>query len=45
MLRQAKVRKGRVGNSRLLLVTAADVVACQTAMVKSRNFPYELQSL
>lgn len=45
MLRQGKITKGRVGNSRLLLVRAADVVACQTAMVKSGNFPYELRSL
>lgn len=45
MLRRGKIKKGRVGNSRLLLVTAADVVACQTAMVKSGNLPYELTAL
>jgi aminoglycoside 3-N-acetyltransferase len=44
MLRQGKIARGRVGNSRLLLVTAADVVACQTAMVKSGNLPYEWRS-
>jgi aminoglycoside 3-N-acetyltransferase len=44
MLRAVKIRKGRVGNSRLLLVTAADVVACQTAMVKAGNYPYRMQS-
>ena len=44
MLRAGKIRKGRVGNSRLLLVTAADVVACQTAMVKAGNYQYRVQS-
>ena len=43
MLRRGKMRSGRVGNSRLLLVTAADVVECQRAMVKAGNFPYDLQ--
>lgn len=42
MLRQGKIRKGRVGNSRMLLVTAEDVVSCQTAMVKAGNPPYDL---
>ena len=40
--RQGKIRKGRVGNSSLILVTAEDVVSCQTAMVKAGNFPYDL---
>lgn len=41
MERQAKVRHGRVGNSRFRLVTAEDVVACFAAMVESGNLPYE----
>jgi aminoglycoside 3-N-acetyltransferase len=40
--RQGKMRKGRVGNSSLILVTAEDVVSCQTAMVEAGNFPYDL---
>ena len=42
MRRRGKIQTGRVGNSRLLLVTAADVVDCQTAMVKAGNFPYNV---
>jgi len=42
MIRLGKVQKGRVGNSRLLLVTAEDVVSCQTGMVKARRYPYKL---
>jgi len=42
MLRQGKILKGRVGNSRFMLVTAEDVVACQTAMVAAGNYPYDL---
>lgn len=45
MLRRGKIQKGRVGNSRLLLVTAADVVECQTAMAKAGNYPYHLKSI
>ena len=44
MLRRGKIRTSRVGNSRLLVVTAADVVDCQTAMVKAGNYPYHLKS-
>ena len=44
MLRQGKIRAGRVGNSRILVATAADVVACQTAMVKAGNYPYSLRT-
>ena len=44
MLRRGKIQKGRVGNSRLLLVTAADVVECQTRMAKTGNYPYHLAS-
>jgi aminoglycoside 3-N-acetyltransferase len=45
MLRQGRIRKGRVGNSRLLLVDAADVVACFRAMVKAGNYPYHPKAL
>lgn len=41
MWRQGKIQKGRIGNSRFLLVTAHDVVACQAAMVQAGNYPYE----
>ena len=41
MARRGKIKSGRIGNSRLLLVTAADVVECQTAMVESGNAPYD----
>ena len=41
MTRRGKIRKGRVGNSRMLLVTAADVVTCQSEMVKAGNYPYD----
>jgi aminoglycoside 3-N-acetyltransferase len=42
MLRQGKILKGRVGNSRFMLVMAEDVVSCQTAMVEAGNYPYDL---
>jgi aminoglycoside 3-N-acetyltransferase len=42
MIKSGKIQKGRVGNSSLLLVTAEDVVACQTAMVKAGRYPYNL---
>ena len=42
MARQGKIRQGRVGNSRCRLVTAEDVVSCQTAMVAAGNYPYDL---
>lgn len=42
MRRQGMLKTGRVGNSRFMLVTAADVIACQTAMVRAGNFPYDL---
>jgi len=42
MLRRGKILRGRVGNSRFLLVTAEDVVSCQTAMVEAGNYPYDL---
>jgi aminoglycoside 3-N-acetyltransferase len=44
MARQGKIRRGRVGNSRFCLVTAADVVQCFTGMVKAGNLPYELRT-
>jgi aminoglycoside 3-N-acetyltransferase len=40
--RQGKLTRYRVGNSRLLLTTAEDVVTCQTAMVEAGNYPYDL---
>jgi len=42
MLLRGKLLKGRIGNSQLMLVTAEDVVACQTAMVEAGNYPYDL---
>jgi len=42
MTRQGKLRHGRVGNSRFIMATAEDVVACFTAMVEAGNLPYEL---
>jgi aminoglycoside 3-N-acetyltransferase len=42
MLRQGKILRGRIGNSQFLLVTAEDVVTCQTAMVEAGNYPYDL---
>lgn len=42
MTRRGAVRRGRVGNSRMLLVSAADVLACQSGMVKAGNFPYDV---
>jgi len=42
MLRQGKILRGKIGNSRFLLVTAEDVVTCQTAMVEAGNYPYDL---
>lgn len=42
LARHAKVRKGRVGHSRLLLVSAEDVVASQSALVESGRYPYDL---
>jgi len=37
------LRRGRVGNSRFTLVTAADVVSSFTAMVDSGDFPYSIE--
>lgn len=42
MLRQGKILRGRIGNSQFMLVTAEDVVSCQTAMVEAGNYPYDL---
>ena len=42
MIRQGKHRKGRVGNSRFVLVSAEDVVSCFSAMVEAGDYPYEL---
>jgi aminoglycoside 3-N-acetyltransferase len=40
--RRGKIRKGRVGNSRFLWVTAEDVVSAFTAMVDAGDYPYDL---
>lgn len=42
MTRDGRIRAGRVGNSRYLLVTADDVVASHTAMVEAGDHPYHL---
>ena len=44
MRRGGRVRETRVGNSRLLLVTAADVVASQTTMVQAGDYPYRMDA-
>lgn len=36
------IKRGRVGNSDLILLEAEDVVACMTEMVESGNYPYDL---
>jgi aminoglycoside 3-N-acetyltransferase len=43
MSRQGKIRKGRIGNSRFLLVDAEDVLSCMSAMVAAGNYPYHLE--
>jgi aminoglycoside 3-N-acetyltransferase len=40
MSKRNLIKKGRVGNSRFLLVNTEDVVACQTDMIESGNLPY-----
>ncbi len=42
MEKQHLIKKGKVGNSRFLLVNAEDVVTCQTSMVESGNLPYDI---
>jgi len=42
MLGRGHVRRARIGNSRIIAVTAADVVACQSAMVAAGRYPYDL---
>lgn len=42
MVRRGKLRRGRVGNSRYILVDADDVVAVHTDMVKAGDYPYDL---
>jgi aminoglycoside N3'-acetyltransferase len=44
MARQGKIVRRRVGNSRLILVNAEDVVSVFTAMVESGNYPYAVGS-
>jgi aminoglycoside 3-N-acetyltransferase len=43
MVRRGLIRTGRVGNSKMLLVTAEDVVTCMSAMVAADNSPYRPQ--
>jgi aminoglycoside 3-N-acetyltransferase len=43
MLREGKLGRDRVGNSRFILVTTQDVMSCFTTMVDERNYPYELE--
>jgi aminoglycoside 3-N-acetyltransferase len=40
MIRRRKMIKGKVGNTRLILVTAEDVVSAMTGMVDAGDFPY-----
>lgn len=35
------IHSAKVGNATLLLVTAKDVIACQTSMVESKKYPYD----
>jgi aminoglycoside 3-N-acetyltransferase len=42
MSRQGQLFRGRVGNSRYILVNADDVVATHTAMVEAGDYPYDL---
>ena len=42
MRRHGLIRKSRIGNSRILLVGAEDVVRCQGSMIDAKNYPYEL---
>jgi len=40
MKRQNLVKYAKVGNSSLILVSAEDVVRCQTSMIETGNLPY-----
>jgi len=40
MVRAGKIKNGKVGHSRFLLVEAEDVVQCQTSMIKEGRLPY-----
>ncbi len=40
MKQQGLVKYGKVGNSRLILVNAKDVLRCQTEMIKAGRLPY-----
>ena len=42
MLKLRLIKKGKIGNSTLILINAEDVVACQTSMVESGNLPYDV---
>jgi aminoglycoside 3-N-acetyltransferase len=43
MSREGRIRRGRIGNSRFLVVDAEDVVTCMSAMVAAGNYPYHLE--
>lgn len=40
--RAGRIRRGRVGNSRFLVVTAEDVVSAFGALVEAKDYPYDL---
>jgi len=42
MWKNGLIRKSRIGNSRILLVGAEDVVRCQGSMIDAKNYPYDL---
>lgn len=41
MSKRHMIKKGKVGNSHMILVSAEDVVTCQTSMIESGHFPYD----
>ena len=43
MAREGLIHKGRVGNSRYLIVNAADVLSSFSRMVDAGDYPYDLQ--
>jgi len=42
MWKHGLIRKSRIGNSRILLVGAEDVVRSQGSMIDGKNYPYDL---
>lgn len=45
MRRKRLINISRIGNSRILLVKAEDVVRCQGDMIDAKNYPYDLQDM